>query len=523
MSKFCPACHRNDGVNPHAITPERTACPRDFYQLVDRDVTDPIEQIFAGRFKTTQCILPGEKHAIFKVAETATGSEFIVSILKAKSADTKRIIKFVDTWQSIKHNNLLPVTESGASPDKRFVYVISENPNGPPLTEVLDEQGTLPANIAIQIFLQLCDGLARLNKESLVHGNLMPAHLYQRTESNLANHVLISCDTVLARFVDPPPDAVPSPDDESELSPLFLGLEFLKKGELADAATDVYSLGTVMYAILTGMAPFAGKTFEAIKQSHREEQPLSLRGAAPDIEIPGLFDKIVLRTLKKEKIERYPDTEALKNDLITAADKSRIYLPTYANASYVAQQYTGDTGAFQVQSPKPEDFLQGNPNKPQAPADAGNTGPKDYGEEIEKLPPESRQELEDKVKDLRSHVLLVTVIAVLVIVGLGAVMMYEGPPEDRAPAWKKLSWTMAMSSGDGAIGSKSFEQAKGQFDHALQIAEEIQDGGDRKAKTLRKLRTVHEELHDKKGAESYREQVIKFDKERLQQDEAPVK
>ncbi len=522
MSKFCPACHRNDALNPHAITPERTACPRDFFQLVDRDVADPIEQIFGGRFKTTECILPGDKHAIFKVTESASGKNFIVSVLKSKSVDTKRIIKFVDAWQEIKHPNLLSITESGASPDKRFVFVVSEDPGGQPLTSVLDEQGTLPAETAIQIFLQICDALERINKANLVHGNLMLAHLYQKTESNLANHVMISCDMALARFVDPPPDTVPTPED-SELSPLYLGLEFLKTGEMADAATDVYSLGTIMYGILTGLPPFSGKTFEAIKQSHREEQPLSLRGAAPDIEIPGLFDKIVLRTLKKEKQERYPNAEAVKSDLITAADKSRIYLPTYVNASYVAQPYTGDTGAFQTQPPKPADFIQGNPNRPQAPADAGNTGPKDYGPEVEDLPPESRQELEDKVKDLRSHVLLVTVIAVFVIVGLGAIMMYEGPPEDHAPAWKKLSWTMAMSGGDGALSSKGFEQAKSQFEHALQIAEEIQDGGDRKAKTLRKLRIVHEELHDKKGAESYREQVIKIVKQRLQQDEAPVK
>jgi len=275
--------------------------------------------------------------------------------------------------------------------------------------------------------------------------------------------------------------------------------------------------------VFTGLPPFSGKTFEGIKQSHKEEQPLSLRGAAPDIEIPGLFDQIVLRTLKKEKLERYPNAEALKSDLITAADKSRIYLPTYANADYVAQPYPGDKVAPQTQPTRPTDFTHGNTNQPQEPADAGNTGPVDFAKEVEELPPESRQVLEDKVKDLRSHVFLVTVIAVLVIAGLGAILMYEGPAEDHAPAWKKLSWTMTMSGGDGALGSKGYVQAKAQFEHALKIADEIDDGGDRRVKTLRKLRSVHEEMHDKKGAESYREQITRFDKLRLQQDEAPVK
>lgn len=526
MSRFCPACHRNDSLNPNAITQERTSCPRDFFQIVDIPTTDPssqnqlIDKVFGGRFKTTVCILPGEKHAIFKVTEVATNSEFIVSILRRKSVDTKRIIKFVDAWQGINHRNILPITESGASPDKEFFYVISENPGGKPLTAVLDEHGTLAPEVAILVFLQLCEGLERISKVNIVHGNLMPAHIYQKTESDLAHHVMISCDTALACFVDPPPDATPS-SDESELSPLYLGLEFLRTGDLPDSSTDVYSLGTFMYAVLTGLPPFSGKTFESIKQSHKEEQPLSLRGAAPDIEIPGLFDKIVLRTLKKDKIERYPNAEALKSDLLTAAEKSRIYLPTYANASYVAQPYTGDTGTFQAPTTKPQDFLQGSTT--QAPPLSGNTGPVDYGKDLEELPPESRQELEDKVKGLRSHVNAVSLVAVLVIVGLVSIMLYEGPSEDRAPAWKKLSWTMAMSSGDGAMGSKSWQQAKEQFETALKTASEIEDGGDRRTKTMRKLRKVHEELRDKKGAESYREQIIRFDKIRLAQDEVPVK
>jgi serine/threonine protein kinase len=522
MSRFCPACHRSDALNPQAITAERASCPRDFFQIVEREVQDPIAGIFGGKYQTTTCILPGEKHAIFKVIETASSAEFLISVFKAKTVDTKRLIKFVDQWAGIRHRNVLPVTKSGASPDGTYLYVISESPHGKPLTAILDEQGTLPASKAIQYFLQLCDGLEQVNKIGLVHGNLMPAHLYHKEDSDTAEHIIISCHAALARFVDPPPDAVASSEIESELSPLYIGMEFLKPGVQADAATDVYSLGTVMYVMLTGLPPFAGKTFESIKQSHLQEQPLSLRGAAPDIEIPGMFDKIVLRTLKKDKIDRYPDADSVKKDLLIAAEKSRIYLPAYANASYTATAYTGDTGAFQKQPPRAADFIQGNTSSPQAPAQPGNTGPVDLGKDLE-LDPESRLELEDKVQGLRSHVFLVTAIAVVVIVGLGALLLYEGPPEDRAPAWKKLSWTFAMSGGDGALTSKSLEKAKDEFNNALKIADEIQDGGDRKAKSLRKLRIVHEEMHDKKAAESYREQVIKLVKERLQLDEAPIK
>ncbi|MDZ4833970.1 MAG: protein kinase [Candidatus Melainabacteria bacterium] len=523
MTKFCPACHRNDVLNPHAITPERTTCPRDFFQLVEREIEDPIEEIFKGRYRTTACILPGEKHAIFKVVDVEESGDFIVSILRARSADTKRIIKFVDVWAGVKHRNVLPVTESGVSADKKFVYVISRNPGGKPLTTILDEHGTLPASTAVPIFLQLCDGLERINKVSLVHGNLMPAHIYQLEDADTANHMLISCDSVLARFVDPSPDAVASDTDVSELSPLFLGLEFMKTGEMADASTDVYSLGTAMYAMLTGLPPFSGKTFESIKVSHKEEQPLSLRGAAPGIEIPGLFDKIVLRTLKKEKIERYPNVEALRKDMIQAADQSRIYLPAQATAGYTAQPYTGDTGADKAQPTSPADFIQGNPSTAQAPPNPANTGPVDLRKELDELPPETREELEEKVKGLRSHVWVVTLVAVLVIGGVGALLMYEGPPEDRAPAWKKLSWTMAMSNGDGALNSKSFEKAKDEFSNALKIAGEIQDGGDRKVKAMEKLLIVHEGLHDKKGAETIREEIIKMDQQRLQRDEAKIK
>jgi hypothetical protein len=513
MNRFCPACHRSEASNANTLTPERETCPRDFFKLQDGAIEDPIKAIFGGTYETESCVLPGQRHAIFKVVEPSTGRRAMVSVLRSRDTDTARLIKFVDRWQQINHANILPVTTSGASADKEYLYVVSEYPQGKALTNTLDEQGNIPTDVAVQIFLQLCEALQKINDAGIFHGNIMPAHVFEVQESDLPHHIKLSCDAALTRFLNSSPGAVP------EMSPLYLGLEFIN-GETPSASTDVYSLGCAMYGVLTGLPPFSGKTFDELKQSHMQEQPLSLRGAAPDLALPGLFDKLVLRALRKDPAERHPGMKELKEDLLLAAEKSRIYLPTYMNATYAAQPYTGDTGAYKTQPRKPGDFI--------APAD-GPSGPPpastsaETDAQVNELAPETRVELEDKVKDLRSHVYLVTGIAVVLIIGLAAALCYEGPVEDHAPAWKKLSWTIDMANAENDLSAKNFEKAKEGFTNALQMADSIQDGGDRKVKTLRKLRRVHEEMRDKKGAEKLREEIIKMVQQRLKLDEAPVK
>lgn len=442
----------------------------------------------------------------------------MISVLRAEYADTARVIKFAEAWSGIKHPNILPVTEYGASGDNKYLYVISEYPGGDAFTTIIDQKGTIASDVAVQVFLQLCEALGAVGKAGLVHGNCMPAHTFHVAGSDTPHHVRLSCSAALTRFVSPAPAAVSEGEGGDELSPLSLGLEFIKRGEVADATTEVYTLGTVMYGALTGLPPFTGKTFEELKQSHLEAQPLSLRGVAPDVEIPVLMDKLVLKALKKEKSQRQASVDALKQELLIAAEKSRIYLPTYVNARYTAQQYTGDTGAYETQQ-STQGFLQGQPSG--APPSSAPTS-----EKAERLPdglaPETRGELESKVKDLRSHVYLVTSIAVIVLVAFAALLSFEGPAEDHAPNWKKLHWMMTMYGADQALDSKDFDKARQGFLDAQRIASEIQDGGDRRTKTLRKLRTAYESLHDKKEAEKTREEIIRYDQHQLERDEAPV-
>ncbi|MBX9669154.1 MAG: protein kinase [Candidatus Obscuribacterales bacterium] len=488
------------------LTAERNTCPRDFFELTVRELPDPIPEIFSGRFVTDSCLLPGERYQIFKAVEQATGKMSMIALLPASDTDTSALMNFAQKWSDINHTNVLPITTYGASPKGDYLYVVSPYPHGQPLTSLLDEKGNLATELAIHLFLQLCEALEKIGAAGLIHGNCMPAHILIAQEGSIPDQIKLSCMSAIQRFLKPELRA-------TEISPLYLGLEYFDpKGE-PDETTDIYSLACVMYVTLTGLPPFVGKSFEEIRQKHLEEQPLSLRGAAPDLAIPALFDKITLNGLSKIKQKRQAGARVLKQDLISAADKSRIYLPTYMEASYEVKPYQAETGGFDT-------VARGAPTAP--PVEQAQTQPAAPAQEPD-LPPESRAELEGKVKDLRSHVYLVTTIAVGVLIGLGVLLMYEGPPEDHAPAWKKLTWTVDMSNGDNALNSRNLEQAQKNYSNALEVARDIEDGGDRRVKTLRKLRTVHEELHDKKGAEEFREEIIKFDKHRLEADEAPAK
>ncbi len=507
MTRYCPACHRTAEHNGNVLTAERTTCPRDFFELTDRQIEDPIPEIFAGRFVTDSCLLPGDKYKIFKAVDQSTGKMSMIAVLSAADTDTSALMNFAQRWSEINHANLLPVTAYGASPKGDYLYVVSPYPQAKPLTSLLDEKGYLTPDFSINLFLQLCEALEKVGSAGLIHGNCMPAHILIAQDGGVPDQIKLSCMSALPRFLKPDGRA-------TEMSPLYLGLEFSDPKGMPDETSDIYSLACVMYVTLTGLPPFVGKTFDEIRQKHMEQPPLSLRGAAPDLDIPGLFEKITLNALSKIKQKRHAGARVLKQDLISAAEKSRIYLPTYMEATYEAKPYyQQQTGGFDA-------VPRGAPAAP--PVEEVKPQPEQPVEEPE-LPPESRLELESKIKELRNHVYLVTTIAIVVLIGIGGLLMFEGSPEDHAPAWKKLTWSVDMSNGDNALNAHNLDQAQKNYNNALEVARDIEDGGDRRIKTLRKLRTVHEELHDRKSAEEFREEILKCDKHRLEVDETPVK
>jgi serine/threonine protein kinase len=205
---------------------------------------------------------------------------------------------------SVSHPNVCQLYE--IDEDAEGLFLSMELLDGEPLNARL-ERGALPADDAIQIALAVLAALAALHQKGVVHRDLKPSNIF------LSPHGVKLLDFGLARpFVG----AADSGGTEVTLpgvligTPRYLAPELIE-GRAADARTDIFAVGIVLYEMLVGEPPFRGDSVMAVAHAILRDEPPALGGS------PGVvgLDRIVHRALRKHPEERYQTADALAQEL----------------------------------------------------------------------------------------------------------------------------------------------------------------------------------------------------------------
>lgn len=167
------------------------------------------------------------------------------------------------------------------------------------LQERLDRHGPLGLNDILRIGMQAARGLAAAHAQGLVHRDVKPANILLETN---VERVLLT-DFGLARAVD---DATLTRTGVIAGTPQYMSPE-QANGDIVDHRSDLFSLGSVLYAACTGRAPFRAETTFGVLRRIRETPPRSIREINPDI--PEWLERIVLRLLAKEQDDRFQASE----------------------------------------------------------------------------------------------------------------------------------------------------------------------------------------------------------------------
>ena len=206
---------------------------------------------------------------------------------------------------ALSHPNVATVFDYGE--DDACHYIVMEHVEGKDLSKVLREDGPLSMDRSVRIATQVCGALAHAHSAGVIHRDIKPANIIvgpsdrvKVTDFGIAraagDSTLTATGSVLgtAQYI--------SPEQAS--------------GAAVTPATDVYSLGIVLYEMLTGAVPFTGDTPVAIamKQVH---EPLP-KPSALNADVPPSLDDVVARATQKDPNERYPDAPALAAALATA-------------------------------------------------------------------------------------------------------------------------------------------------------------------------------------------------------------
>lgn len=229
-----------------------------------------------------------------------------------KAVDPRMLARFereVRATAKLSHWNSIDIYDYGRTADGTFYYVMEYLP-GHNIGEIVEEYGPFPASRTVYLLDQVCGALAEAHGIGLVHRDIKPANIFCAYRGGVFDVVKL-LDFGLAK-----PTMEKSADAQLTLagtitgSPLFMSPEQASGEDGVDARSDIYSLGAVIYYMLTGQPPFVSDNPLKVMIAHASQEVVPPRQL--NAEIPIELEEIVLRCLEKDPEHRYQDVPSLR-------------------------------------------------------------------------------------------------------------------------------------------------------------------------------------------------------------------
>jgi eukaryotic-like serine/threonine-protein kinase len=212
---------------------------------------------------------------------------------------------------NLSHPNIVTIHDFGL--DEGRLFIVMEYVPGTDLKSLLKDKNRFSVNETLLLMIQACAGVGYAHRAGLVHCDIKPQNMLITPDQRLK--VL---DFGIARAL-----ASIQPDEKMEVvwgSPQYFSPE-QAAGIAPSPASDVYSLGVILYEMLTGELPFTASTATELAGMHRHTLPRAPRQLIP--QIPPLLEEILLKVLSKEPATRYRTADQLGRVLMTFRDSSR--------------------------------------------------------------------------------------------------------------------------------------------------------------------------------------------------------
>ena len=261
---------------------------------------------FAGRYQIIEELGRGGMGSVYKVLDNELKESTALKLLKPEIAtDEKTIERFRNELKSarkISHKNVCRMYHLGKK--ENTYYITMEYVAGEDLKSLMKKIGQLPVAKAISITKQVCEGLAEAHKLGIVHRDLKPQNIMIDKEGNA-----LIMDFGIARSLE-----TKGITGAGVMigTPEYMSPEQVE-GKETDQRSDIYSLGVILYEMVTGRAPFEGDTTLSIAMKHKNEIPINPKEF--NALVSEDLSQLILRCMEKNKERRFQEANELFSEL----------------------------------------------------------------------------------------------------------------------------------------------------------------------------------------------------------------
>jgi eukaryotic-like serine/threonine-protein kinase len=320
----CPTCGKHYPANVRVCPDDNSTLQAD-ETIIDGIPVDPlVGQTLDEKYRLEERLGIGGMGTVYRARHLLIDRAVAVKVLNPRFVEDEaaqtRFRREAKAAGRLHHPNAVTVTDFGQTA-AGYVYIVMELLEGQTLRDVLAMEAPLETARAVSLMLQASAAVAAAHEAGIIHRDLKPANIFivQRSEvpavvkvldfgiAKLATNSLEEDDlttlTLVGAMIGTPRYMSPEQCDGAELTP----------------AADVYSLGVILYEMLSGTVPFSGSTPLAIAMRHFSEPPRSPREIVPSI--PPELEKVVLHALEKRPEDRPANAAEFRNELFATAER----------------------------------------------------------------------------------------------------------------------------------------------------------------------------------------------------------
>ncbi|WP_243298218.1 Stk1 family PASTA domain-containing Ser/Thr kinase [Bacillus litorisediminis] len=269
----------------------------------------------SGRYKIIEMIGGGGMANVYLAHDMILDRDVAIKILRMDFSDNENFIRRfhreAQSATSLAHPNIVSIYDVGEEDD--IYYIVMEYVEGMTLKQYIQQHSPISVHKVIEIMEQLASAIAHAHQNNIVHRDIKPQNIL------IDKHDVVKItDFGIAMAIS----ATAITHTNTVLGTVHYLSPEQARGGMANKKSDIYSLGIVMFELLTGRLPFSGESAVSIALKHLQSETPSVKRWNPNI--PQSVENIVLKATAKDPFHRYASAEELEEDLKTALDPDRM-------------------------------------------------------------------------------------------------------------------------------------------------------------------------------------------------------